>query len=224
MEAGRDSSPQAAAALEQLCRAYWYPLYACVRRKGLNPEEAQDLTQEFFARLLRLNSLRAVGRERGRFRTFLLASLNHFLSDHWDKARAAKRGGGRAVLSLDDDEAEQRYGAELCAGLSPEKLFDRRWALTVLNHAMTRLQAEFSAADKADQYAALKTFLSSEAAAGAYEALASRLNLSPRAVGTAVYRLRRRYAELVRAEVAGTVAGPADVETELNYLLEVAGQ
>jgi RNA polymerase sigma-70 factor (ECF subfamily) len=224
LQAGQASSPCAGAALEHLCRTYWYPLYACVRRKGLNPEDAQDITQDFFARLLRLNSLRDVGREKGRFRTFLLASLNHFLSDHWDKTRAAKRGGGRPVLSLDDENAEQRYAAELSVDLSPEKLFDRRWALTVLNNAMTRLQAEFNDAGKAVQFDALKVFLSCEAAPGAYDPIAPRLEMTPRAVGTAVYRLRQRYAELVRAEVANTVAGSTDVEVELNYLFEVAGQ
>ncbi len=224
LQAAHGDSPQATAALEKLCRTYWYPLYACVRRKGINAEDAQDITQEFFARLLRLNSLRDVGREKGKFRTFLLASLNHFLSDYWDKARAAKRGGGRPVLSLDDENAEQRYATELAVELNPEKLFDRRWALTVLNNALTRLEAEFSAAGKADQFAGLRTFLSSEAAAGAYEALAPRLNMTAGAAGTAVYRLRQRYAELVRAEVADTVAGPAEVEAELNYLFEVAGQ
>jgi RNA polymerase sigma-70 factor (ECF subfamily) len=224
LQAGQDSSPHAGAALEQLCRTYWYPIYAFVRRKGLNPEDAQDITQEFFARLLRLNSLREVDREKGKFRTFLLASLKHFLSDHWDKVRAAKRGGGRPVLSLDEAEAEQRYTAELTVDLNPEKLFDRRWALTVLNNALTRLQAEFSDAGKAEQFGALRNFLSSEAAAGAYEALAPRLHMAAGAIGTAVYRLRQRYAELVRAEVADTVAGPGDVEAELNYLFEVAGQ
>jgi RNA polymerase sigma-70 factor (ECF subfamily) len=210
--------------LEKLCRTYWYPLYACVRRKGHSPQDAQDITQEFFARLLRLNSLREVGREKGRFRTFLLASLKHFLSDHWDKARAAKRGGGRSALSLDDGDAEQRYAAELAVDLNPEKLFDRRWALTVLNNALARLAAEFAAADKAAQFAALRTYLSNEATPGAYEALAPRLNMTAGAIGTAVYRLRQRYAELVRAEVADTVASPTDVDAELNHLFEVAGQ
>lgn len=224
LEAAQSDSRRSVAALESLSRAYWYPLYAFVRRRGHGPEDAQDITQEFFARLLRLNSLRDVAREKGKFRTFLIVSLNHFLSDAWDKSRAIKRGGGQTVLSLDDAEAEHRYAAELTDGLSPEKLFDRRWALTVLNNALTRLAAEFAAAGKADQFAALKQFLSSEAAPGVYERLAPRLNMTPRAAGTAVYRLRQRYAELVRAEVADTVARPADVEAELNYLFEVAGQ
>jgi len=144
MQAGDDGSPEAATALEKLCRTYWYPLFACVRRKGHRPEDTQDITQEFFARLLRLNSLCDVGREKGRFRTFLLASLNHFIADHRDKTRAAKRGGGRPALSLNEADAEQRYAADLAVDLAPEKLFDRRWALTVLNNALNRVQKEFA--------------------------------------------------------------------------------
>jgi len=224
LQAGVEPSPQASSALEELCRTYWYPLYVYVRRQGQAPQDAEDLTQEFFARLLRLNSLREVGREKGKFRTFLLASLNHFLADHWDKARAAKRGGGQRTLSLDDEDAEQRYAADLAVNLAPEKLFDRGWALTVLNNAFTRLQREFSEAGKSQQFDELKRFLSSEAAPGAYETPARRLAMTPHAVGMAVLRLRQRYADLVRGEVANTVASPADVEPELNYLFEVAGQ
>jgi RNA polymerase sigma factor (sigma-70 family) len=222
--AGQGGSSAATEALEQLCRTYWYPLYAYVRRRGHPPHDAQDLTQEFFARLLRLNSLRDVSREKGKFRTFLLASLNHFLHDQRDKARAAKRGGGQRALSLDDENAEQRYAAELAVDLAPDKLYDRGWALTVLNNALSRLQAEFTAAGKAAQFNEFKVFLSSEAATGAYEAMAPRLGMTPHAVSMAVRRLRQRYAESVRAEVADTVAGPADVEAELNYLFAVAGQ
>ena len=224
MQAGAEPSRQASSALDQLCRTYWFPIYVYVRREGHSPHDAEDLTQEFFARLLRLNSLREVGREKGRFRTFLLASLHHFLSDHWDKTSAAKRGGGERVLSLDDADAEQRYAADLTVNLAPEKLFDRRWALTVLNNAFTRLQGEFVAAGKSAQFGALKSFLSSEALPGAYESPARQLAMTPHAVGMAVLRLRQRYADLVRGEVAETVAGPAEVEAELNYLFEVAGQ
>ena len=224
LQAGAESSPQAASALEDLCRTYWYPIYVYVRRKGHGAHDAEDLTQEFFARLLRLNSLREVGREKGKFRTFLLASLHHFLSDHWDKTTAAKRGGGERSLSLNDADAEQLYAADLAVNLAPEKLFDRRWALTVLNNGFTRLQQEFAEAGKSAQFDAMKVFLSSEAAPGAYESPARQLAMTPHAVGMAVLRLRQRYAELVRGQVADTVAGPADVETELNYLFEVAGQ
>jgi len=224
LQAGVEPSTQASAALEELCRTYWFPLYVYVRRQGHAPQDAEDLTQEFFARLLRLHSLRDVSPEKGKFRTFLLASLNHFLADHWDKTRAAKRGGGQRAFSLDDEDAEQRYAAELAVNLAPEKLFDRRWALTVLNNAFTRVQREFVDAGKAAQFDELKLFLSSEATPGAYETPARRLAMTPQAVGMAVLRLRQRYADLVRREVANTVAGPADVETEMNYLFEVAGQ
>ncbi|MEY2411322.1 MAG: hypothetical protein QOF48_3992 [Verrucomicrobiota bacterium] len=224
LQAGHEPSPAANSALEILCRTYWYPLYAFIRRQGNCPHDAEDLTQEFFARFLRLKSLSVVAPHKGKFRTFLLVSLKHFLSDARDRARAAKRGGGKPLLSLDDDDAEHRYAAELPAVLSPENLFDRRWALTVLNNAFARTQAEFSTEDKAAQFDELKVFLSNEAAPGIYEELALKLNMTPGAVGTAVYRLRQRYGELVRAEVANTVGGPADVESELNYILEMAGQ
>jgi RNA polymerase sigma-70 factor (ECF subfamily) len=224
LSAGHGDSPAAGAALERLCQDYWYPIYAFVRRQGSGPHDAQDLTQEFFARLLRLNSLRQVGREKGRFRTFLLASLRHFLSDARDKVRAAKRGGGEPALSLDDADAEQRYASELSSPFAPEKMFDHRWALTVLNNALVRLQAESAVEGRDGRFDHLKPFLSTEAAAGTYNALAPKLGMTPHAVGMAVCRLRKRYAELVREEVAETVAGSADVDAELNYLLEVAGQ
>jgi len=224
LAAGSAPSPQAAVALEQLCRAYWYPLYAHARRQGCSADDAPDLIQEFFARLLRLNSLRDVARERGRFRTFLLRSLNNFLADAWDKSRALKRGGGQPVLSLDDDEAEIRYAAEFSDGLAPDKLFDRGWALTVLTRALTHLEQEFAENGKGELFSALKQFLSNEAAPGAYDALAPTLGMTARAVSMAVCRLRQRYAQLVRAEVSDTVAHAADVEAELNYLFEVAGQ
>jgi RNA polymerase sigma-70 factor (ECF subfamily) len=201
LSAGDSDSPAAGDALQQLCRDYWYPIYAFVRRQGSSPHDAQDLTQEFFARLLRLNSLREVRREKGRFRTFLLASLRHFLADARDKARAAKCGGGALPISLDPEDAEQRYATELAADASPERVFDHRWALTVLNRALTCLQEEFAAAGKAAQFDGLKPFLSTEATAGAYDALAPQLSMTPRAVGMAACRLRQRYGELVRAEV-----------------------
>ena len=174
--------------------------------------------------MLRLNSLRGVAQEKGKFRTFLLASLNNFLSDARDKAQALKRGGGHAALSLEEENAEQRYSADLCTQSTPEKVFDRQWALTVLNSAFARLQSEYGADGKSRQFDELKTFLSNEVAPGTYEALASKLDMTPRAVSMAVHRLRQRYGELVRAEVTNTVAGPGDVEEELNYVFEAAGQ
>src|SRR6266513_290942 len=169
LQAGRDSSSDATAALEKLCRAYWYPIYVYVRRQGHAAHDAQDLTQEFFAQLLRLRSLGAVAPHKGKFRTFLLVSLKHFLSDARDAARAQKRGGGRAVLSLDEDEAEHRYAADLAVTMSPESLFDRRWALTLLNNALLRSEAEFTAADKTEQFSAPQSFLPNEALPGVYD-------------------------------------------------------
>ena len=224
LQAGQSPSPLVAGALEKLCRTYWPPLYSYVRRKGLSPHDAEDLTQEFFGRLLRLNSLSRVGREKGRFRTFLLASVNHFLSDEWDRARAQKRGGGQRLQFFDETNAEEQFQAEGQPAASPERQFDRRWALTVLNGALNQLSAEQTQAGKAAQFAALKNFLSAEAAAGEYDALAASLNLTPGAIAVAVHRLRQRYGELVRAEVANTVANPADVDAELDYLCELVAR
>src|SRR5271155_2907054 len=144
LAAGQRSSPQSSAALATLCENYWYPLYAYVRRRGHDSDEAQDLTQAFFTRLLEKNDLAAADPERGRFRSFLLASLKHFLANEWDRARAEKRGGGRSVLSIDFGTAEERYRAEPSHELTPEKIFERRWALTVLDHALKRLRTEFA--------------------------------------------------------------------------------
>src|SRR6266404_3200449 len=146
--AGQASSPQAAEALERLCRTYWYPLYAYVRRQGHAPHDAQDLTQEFFARLLARNYLATVGREKGRFRSFLLAALNHFMADERDRAKAAKRGGGKALISLDEEDAETRYQADMASPLSPDKIFEKRWATTLLEQAFTRLRDESVAGGK----------------------------------------------------------------------------
>lgn len=218
LQAGAKSSPQAASALEELCRTYWYPIYVYVRRKGHGAHDAEDLTQEFFARLLRLNSLREVGREKGKFRTFLLASLNHFLSDHWDKATAAKRGGGQIVLSLDDQDAEQRYLLEPATDASPEVLFDRRWLLALLEQSLVRLGQEYADAGKAALFEGLKEFLQSPTEDGDYDRVAAALGLNPGAVAVAVHRLRQRYRDLVRAEIAQTVSGPAEMEEELRHL------
>ena len=157
--AGDRLSPNATSALETLCRAYWYPLYAYVRRKGLAPADAQDVTQEFFCRLIGKNYLASVDRSRGSFRSFLLASVNHLLANEWDKARALKRGGGRQILSLDAEEAEGRYVQEPTALDSAEKVFDRRWALTLLDRALARLREEFVTDGKLPQFDALKGFL-----------------------------------------------------------------
>jgi len=221
LAAGQGDSPQAAAALEQLCRSYWYPLYAYVRRRGHGPEEAQDLTQEFFARLLERKDLAKADPARGRFRSFLLGTLNHFLHDEWRKAQAAKRGGGHPLLSLDDTEGEERYGREPASEVTPESLYERRWALTLFDRALARLREEWSAAGKGKQFEAFRQFLANEAGEGEYGATAVELEMTPQAVAVAVHRLRQRYGDLVREEIAHTVSNADELEAELRHLLAV---
>ena len=216
--AGDRLSPKAQEALETLCRAYWYPLYAYVRRKGFAAADAQDVTQEFFHRLIGKNYLESVDRERGSFRSFLLASMNHLLANEWDKARALKRGGGHKIISLDAEAAEGRLMQEAAADDSPEKAFDRRWALTLLDRSLAQMREEFAAAGKLPQFDALKGFLSNVAGDGDYPALAEKLGMEAGAVAVAVHRLRVRYREMVRAEIAQTVAGEDELKGEMRHL------
>lgn len=218
LSAGKNPSEGSAEALEKLCRSYWYPLYAYIRRRGHGPEEAEDLTQEFFARLLTSNGLSGVDRARGKFRSFLLAALNHFLANEWDRATAAKRGGAQRLISLDDEDAEERYRLEPGSDATSEKVFERSWARTLLAQALARLRDEFSAVGKADQFEQLKCFLTEETGDGGYTAAAERLKMSTGAVAVAVHRLRQRYRELVRAEIARTVTTPLEVEEEVHHL------
>jgi RNA polymerase sigma-70 factor (ECF subfamily) len=217
-------SPQAVQALEKLCRTYWFPLYAHVRRQGHRAHDAQDLVQGFFARLLRGNFLENVGPQKGKFRSFLLASLNHFLSDEWDKARAEKRGGEQTFISLDEHHAEELYLAEPASGAPAERIFDQRWALTLLAQAFARLREEAAAADKAREFDQLKIFLSTPTSDHAYDAVVAELKMPVATVGVKVHRLRQRYGELIRAEIAHTVASPADIEEEMRHLFDVVGQ
>jgi len=218
-------SPQSTAALERLCRAYWYPLYAHVRRRGHGPDEAQDLTQEFFARLLERNDLAAVSPHKGKFRSFLLAAMNHFLANEWDRARAAKRGGGQVLLSLDETRmGEERFLHEPAGEAVSQHVFDRAWALTLLDQALRRLESEFAEAGKALHYAEWKLFLSREATASEREAAGARLGMTSGAVAVAVHRFRQRYGELLRAEVAQTVMQPGDVAEEWRYLFTLLNQ
>ncbi len=221
LSAREHDSPQAAAALEKLCRTYWYPLYAYVRRQGHDEPSAKDLTQEFFFRLLQKNRLDQVQREKGRFRSFLLASLKHFLADEWDKAQAQKRGGGQPLLSLDDDTAEDRYQIEPADNLTPDKLFEQRWALTLLDQAKTRLKEEYAQAGKADFYERLRVFEAADPDAPTYAQVAAEFGLTESAVKSAAHRLRQRYGELVREEVAHTVERPEEVDSEIRYLISV---
>lgn len=208
----------ARASLEKLCQSYWYPLYAFVRRQGHGPHDAQDLTQEFFARLLEKNYLGDVDRARGRFRSFLLASLKHFLANEWDRRRAQKRGGGQVHVPIDPQSAEERYGLEPGHAQTPEKLFERRWALTLLDQVLEKLSAEFAATGKAEQFEQLKATLTNDRGTVPYASIATNLGQSEGAVKVAVHRLRQRYREVLRAEIAHTVATPAEVEEELRHL------
>jgi len=207
-------------ALERLCRAYWYPLYAHVRRRGYDAQEAPDLTQAFFERLLEKSFLRAVDRNKGRFRTFLLTALDHFLANEWRREHARKRGGGRTFVSLDDTLGEDRYRLEPAHDETPERLFERRWALTLLDQAMNRLGDECAASGKTTFFDAVKPLLGGDRADLPRTALAARLALTENALNLSLLRLRRRYGELIREEIAGTVASAQDVEEELRYLIE----
>lgn len=219
LAAGNNASAFANEALEHLCQCYWYPLYAYVRRRGYNPEDAQDLTQEFFARLLEKHSLADVDRAKGKFRSFLLASLNHFLANEWDRANAAKRGGGQPLISWDEEDAEIKYARESAPDHSPEQIFERQWALAVMERGLARLRSEFAASGKQRQFELLETFLATETSDGAYDPVAARLDVPVGTVGVMVYRMRQRYRDLVRAELANTVANPADLADEMRALL-----
>lgn len=220
LAAKQGDAPDARTALEKLCCTYWYPLYAYVRREGYSAPDAQDLTQEFFARLLEKDYLAQVERQKGKFRSFLLAALRHFLSDQRDRARAAKRGGGAEVLSLDAQEAEERYRLEPVDRLDAEKIFERRWAMTLLEQALTRLQDESVVAGKAELFERLRDFVAGESDVSCREA-AVQLGQTESAVKSAVHRLRQRYRELVREEIAHTVADPAEIDAEIRYLIAV---
>ena len=220
LRAGRSDTTRAQAALADLCQAYWYPLYACVRRKGHSPHDAEDLTQGFFARLLKLNSLAGVRREKGRFRSFLLASMNHFLADEWDRATAAKRDAQR-TLALDVTDAERRYREAMTDSLTPERLFERQWALTLLETVLQRLRGEYEKSARGALFMALRFSITGEKSAAPYAELAASLGMTEEAVRVAVHRLRVRYRQLLREEIAQTVADEADIEAEMESLRRI---
>jgi DNA-directed RNA polymerase specialized sigma24 family protein len=219
LAASQDSSPEAPAALEKLCRCYWFPLYSYVRRQGYGPHDAQDLTQGFFGQILGQNFVAEADREKGKFRSFLLGALNHFLGHERGRARAVKRGGGRVFISLEEKSAEELYGLEPATSLSPEHAFEKRWAITVLERALARVSEEFLAEGKARVFARLQPFLVEGTAGGDYSAAAADLRMKPNAVAVAVHRLRQRYRQAVREEIAHTVATPQEIEEEMRYLL-----
>lgn len=213
------ASPHADTALETLCRAYWYPLYTHVRRLGHPPADAQDLTQEFFARLLEKDWLARADRAKGRFRTFVLVALKRFLANEWKRAARQKRGGDASHLSLDTEIAEDRYQVEPTLDLPADRLYERRWALTLLERTMDRLRAEFDRAGKAVEFERLKSFLTADKSAIAYAEIARELGLTEGAARVAVHRLRRRFREVFREETAHTVAAAEDVDEEVRQLL-----
>jgi DNA-directed RNA polymerase specialized sigma24 family protein len=221
MAAGEGSSESAQRALEALCRAYWFPIYVYVRRKGHGPEDAQDLTQEFFAQFIAKKLHRLADRDKGRFRTFLLATLDHFLAREWNRAHRQKRGGQFTFVSLDQRTSEERYQLEPADHETPEKKFAKQWALTVLQNALAALENDCVASGKDTLFAAIKGFLSDEPDAGLYAAIGEGLGMTEGAVRVAVHRLRRRYGELLRAEVAQTVGSAAEAEDELRHLMKV---
>jgi len=219
LAAGEPSSPWAREALEALCRAYWQPLYSFIRRLGHSPADAEDLTQAFFADLLSRQSLRNLSPEKGRFRSFLLASLKYFLADEWDKVRSQKRGGQVTIVSLDAQQAEQRYAMEPTDGNDPEKIFERRWALTLLERTLGQLEHEMAANGKGAIWSDLKGYLLDDGDAPSYAELAARRDLSLSAIKMSVGRLRRRFGELLRTEIAHTVSSQREVDEELRHLL-----
>lgn len=221
LAATRPGSPQAATALEALCRTYWYPIYAYLRRQGHPPDVAEDFTQEYFARLLTRNHLSVVQPERGRFRSFLLASLRNFLVDQHRHASAAKRAGGRFAISLEQARAEERFRLEPAHELTPEKLYEREWARTLLDRARSCLCEEYAAAGMANLYQALQDFPLAGKSERSFQQAAAELGMTVPALKSAVHRLRARYRELVREEVAHTVADPAELKEEVRHLIAV---
>ena len=218
LAAGLRGAPQADVALEELCRTYWYPLYAYVRRQGHSREDAEDLTQSFFARLLDKNFLEGISSEKGKFRAFLLVAVKRFLANEWDRANRQKRGGGQSPLSLDWQEADTRYQVNPADNLSPDRLFDRAWAMATLERVITRLRDEHRAEDKAALYEQLKPFLMVGKNEIRYAQAGAALELTEGAVRVAVHRLRRRYRELLREEIVQTLSDPAQADEEMQAL------
>src|SRR6266516_4646194 len=221
LTAGDSALPQAAEALEQLCRTYWYPLYAYVRRSGHDPQDAEDLTQSFFARVLEKKGFQRAQRERGKFRSFLLTSLKHFLTNEWHRARAVKRGGGAPHLHFDAVAAEHLYLLEPTHDLTAEKLYELSWATALLERVRARVRQEYVAEGKAERFDAAEQFLPGEQSKMTYGEASQRLGIPEGTLKSDVHRVKRRYRELLRAEIANTVAGPDDIADELRHLMRV---
>jgi RNA polymerase sigma factor (sigma-70 family) len=219
--ASEGPSARARQALEQLCQTYWYPLYAYARRRGHSPHDAEDLVQGFFARLIEREILKGLNRGTGRFRSFLLTCFNRFVGDEQDRAGRLKRGGGQEIVSLDGELAEERYRLEPMDRCDPEKIFERRWALTVLETVLARLKAELETAGKGQLFEHLQALVVGEPGAARQAEVATRLGLSEGAVAVAVHRLRQRYRRLLREEIAQTVQRVEEVDDEMRHLLAV---
>lgn len=222
LAAREGSETEARQALESLSNAYWYPLYAYLRGRGHDPDEARDLTQAFFTELLEKDMLQGIDRSKGRFRSFLLASLKNFLSHERDRAQALKRGGGTRTVSMDAAAAEGRFQREPVENLTPEQIFERRWGLTLMERAMGRLETETaSTAEKPDQFDRLKPYLTGVEPHVPYSQVADDLGMTEGAVKTAVHRMRQSYGRILREEIAETLANPAELDDELRHLLTV---
>jgi len=205
-------------ALERLCQSYWYPLYAFVRRRGHDAHSAEDLTQDFFAHLFEQDALKNLNREKGRFRSFLLAALDHFVINDWKKRQTQKRGGAHQIISWDESLAEELYRNEPADEATPEKLFERRWAFVLIEQVLERLRQEYGTEGRRDMFNRLEAHLTDEPPAGFYADAARQLNMTEGALKTALHRLRRRFGELLRRQIAHTVASPDQVEEEIRNL------
>ncbi len=221
LAAGDRNTPESAEALERLCGGYWYPLYHYVRRRGYSPEDAQDLTQQFFARFLEKSSFALADPARGRFRTFLLKSIQHFLADDWKRTHRVKRGGGTFQVPLDAVEAEARYVAELADTMTPERAYEERWAMALVEKVLDQTRRDYASAGKEGLFDALQDFLWGPECALSHAVLAKNLGLTETALRAAVHRLRENYRERLRAEVAQTVDEPGEVDAELHYLIGI---
>ena len=218
---GGEDSSGAELAMEQLCRMYWYPVYVFVRRNGRGAEEAKDLTQDFFVRLIEREDLKRTDQEKGRLRSYLMKSINNMLANEYRRRLTVKRGGGSEPLPLDTVGAEDRYSKEGGRALTPEACFERRWALTVMQNALDRLEEEYVRAGKAELFESLKDYLADAAPYGGYSKIAGALGMSPGAVQVAAHRLRKRYRQCLQVQIAHTVSTPAEVEDELRYIFRI---
>jgi RNA polymerase sigma factor (sigma-70 family) len=221
LAAGQTNSPEMEAALEALCKSYWFPIYSYIRRRGHEHQNALDLAQGFFEMLLEKKNLAGIDPHRGRFRSFLLTVLNGYLANQYDRETAQKRGGGKKIISLDDDTIENRYQLEPATNLTPDKIYERHWAVAVMQKALDDLAAEFSSAGKTRLFEALKIYLTTEPSAGDYKIIAQQLNMKEGGIAVSVYRMRQRYRELVRGVVANTVSNPMEIDDEMRHLLEL---